>query len=67
MVAVIEKGPSTGDVLKGVSIEELADAAGAPQLAATFEAYQQAAAAGADGRSARRPTCWRRTATARST
>ena len=32
----------------GVSEEELADAAGAPQLAATFEAYQQAAAAGAD-------------------
>ena len=48
VVAVIEKGLSTGDVLKGVSIEELADAAGAPQLAATFEAYQQAAAAGAD-------------------
>ena len=48
VVAVIEKGLSTGDVLKGASIEELADAAGAPQLAATFEAYQQAAAAGAD-------------------
>ena len=48
VVAVIEKGLSRGDVLKGASIEELADAAGAPQLAATFEAYQQAAAAGAD-------------------
>ena len=48
VVAVIEKGLSTGDVLQGASIEELADAAGAPQLAATFEAYQQAAAAGAD-------------------
>ena len=34
VVAVIEKGLSTGDVLKGASIEELADAAGAPQLAA---------------------------------
>ena len=32
----------------GATPEELADAAGAPQLAATFEAYQQAAAAGAD-------------------
>lgn len=48
VTAVIEKGLSTGDVLKAGSIEELADVAGAPQLAATFEVYQQAAVAGAD-------------------
>lgn len=48
VAAVIEKGLSTGDVLKAGSIEELADVAGAPQLAATFEAYQQAAVAGED-------------------
>ena len=48
VAAVIEKGLSTGDVLKADSVEELADAAGAVQLAATFEAYQQAAASGVD-------------------
>lgn len=48
VAAVIEKGLSTGDVLKADTIDELAAAAGAAELAGTFEAYQQAAAAGVD-------------------
>lgn len=48
VAALIEKGLSTGDALKADSVEELAAAAAAPQLPATFEAYQQAAAAGED-------------------
>lgn len=48
VAAVIEKGLATGDVLKANSVEELAEAAGAPNLAATFEAYQQAAETGVD-------------------
>ncbi|WP_101721149.1 FAD-dependent oxidoreductase [Eggerthella timonensis] len=48
VAALIEKGLSTGDALKADSVEELAAAAAAPQLVATFEAYQQAAAAGVD-------------------
>lgn len=48
VAAVIEKGLSTGDVLKAGTVEELAEAAAAPQLTATFETYQQAAASGVD-------------------
>ena len=48
VTAVIEKGLSTGDVLKADTIDELAAAAGAAELAGSFEAYQQAAGTGVD-------------------
>lgn len=48
VVSLLEKGLATGDVLKADSVEQLASDAGAANLAATFETYQAAAAAGAD-------------------
>jgi succinate dehydrogenase/fumarate reductase flavoprotein subunit len=48
VTTVVEKGLSTGDVLKADTIDELAAAAGAAELAGSFEAYQQAAGTGVD-------------------
>ena len=45
---LLEKGLSTGDVVKADDISTLATQAGTSQLVVTFEAYQQAATAGVD-------------------
>lgn len=48
VAALAESGIATGDVIKGGTIEELAQAIGADILPATFDAYQQACADGVD-------------------
>ncbi|MFR1639566.1 MAG: hypothetical protein ACLSVD_10595 [Eggerthellaceae bacterium] len=67
VVAVIEKGLSTGDVLKGVRSRSWPTRPARPSLRRRSRRTSRRQLRVRTRRSARRPTCWRRTATARST
>ena len=67
VVAVIEKGLSTGDVLKALRSRSWPTRPARPSLRRRSRRTSRRQLRVRTRRSARRPTCWRRTATARST